>query len=505
VTYQNNQMNPKTKGSLQSPATLFLSLWKTASALTGPNRTNACAPDALFEDEVAKALQQQEPQEVFHRLIQLVAGDVGLRYERHGRILSVMRAIDKMYFGIHPRAFRPTHSRKGYHAPRWLTESRDKRLLLGYYDGDDDRCLVPRGPLLRSPRDEVASSADSLADRFAALTVVPRAFLHEDRPVSVSHKIIGLSLTSGIAPGTKPGEESVVFVPVAEHGTDLSMAERTSGGKLFVDFRLNPSLNGAEVLQQALGAYGVVDIVIAPELVISEEHADQLQDMLLTHESTARVVIAGSGITRSTDEDGLVWNEARVINGCGAELWRQRKIWPAGLKKVRATGYNLSDPGAGLVFEDTAAGDRIVVVDADGFGRCIILICQDIEALPLSGELIRTFQPDWIFSPILDPGIREGGWIHQRAFDLSAISNARFLVACSTSLARARAETVTEPACGLAIGPKHSFDGDAGRVFALAYAEGKSAPRHAAIRWRSGEWNESTLGSKPKKSVGASE
>jgi hypothetical protein len=143
--------------------------------------------------------------------------------------------------------------------------------------------------------------------------------------------------------------------------------------------------------------------------------------------------------------------------------------------------YNLSDPGAGLSMEDNCSGNEVCVVDLDGLGRCVILICQDLEADPLAGDLIRNFQPDWVFAPILDRGIDTGRWVHQRAFALSALSPARFIVSCSTALAD-RAKVTGEIACGMAVGPKDSFGEDEGRVHALAYLVDNAD--FATLKWR---------------------
>jgi hypothetical protein len=126
-------------------------------------------------------------------------------------------------------------------------------------------------------------------------------------------------------------------------------------------------------------------------------------------------------------------------------------------------------------------------------GRCVILICQDIEARPLAEDLIRHFQPDWVFMPILDPGITVGRWAHQRTFSLSAVSQARFLVACSTTMVRWPDNCSDEPACGLAVGPKETTPPDQGRLHTLVSIVAGSSPGYATVTWGSGLWEKTTL------------
>ena len=182
-------------------------------------------------------------------------------------------------------------------------------------------------------------------------------------------------------------------------------------------------------------------------------------------------------------EDGQAWNEGRVVNGLGGIIWKQRKLWQAGIDQQRARDFSLEPPENGrYLLEDNASGEEVVVADIDGFGRCIMLICQDVQAKPLTDELIRIFQPDWVFAPILDIGISDGRWVHARTFELSALSPARFLVATSTSLAAKPGKAGV--ACGLAVGPKGCTEVDAGRVSTLAVADKAQGHNYSLIEWQ---------------------
>lgn len=482
-----------------SPVELFLQLWAKAEAMTSFQRITASPADSAFIQEVDQALRRNSAQAAADALANAfaTAGDKTLPNERNGRMLATMRAIDAAFYLIHPRRqFVPSLAKKRPKLPDWLRELRDARFICGDYGKDEHFRLVPRGPLVRLPRDENASNAECLADRFAALSVVPHTLLLGTRVIKTRHIVVGLDIARGVAAATNPGYEDVVFIPVAEQVSDLLITEREVSLKKFADYQLEPNLNAAEIILAALRQAGPSDIAFAPELVVSEDHADKLAHGLLAGvPAPPRMIVAGSGQTRAPNADGQPWNETRIFNRLGVDLWRQRKIWPAGLAVGRALQYDLSDPSPNLHMEDTAEGDTVVIADIDGMGRCAVLICQDIEAVPLAESLIQHFQPDWVFVPVLDPGVTPGRWAHQRVFALSGQSNARFMVASSTALAARMTPPITA-ACGLALGPKAaSADGeDSGRAVATISVKAGAAPGYGKLKWREGlEWQKTEL------------
>ena len=341
-------------------------------------------------------------------------------------------------------------------------------------------------------RSEDSAYAENLADRFAALEVVPHVLRLQERNITVSHKMVPQSCGFGVAPRHVPGAETIAVVPLAEDKDDLVLTVREEAGRTLIGYGVHKALNPAEKFVRAMEVGGAVDIAVAPEFVMPEEEAEKIPS-LLPHSGTGqcRLIIAGSGVTRSRRED-VPWNETQVFNGLGTELWRQRKLWPAAIDANRARMLGIGTSRSGLLYEDTAAGDEIVVVDIEGLGRCAVLICQDIQGRPLMEELLRVFQPDWVFSPILDPGIKMGKWAHQRVFALSPISQTRYVVACSTTLSRLMGE-VDVPACALVVGPHARTDVDEGRCLQLAAVGGGSLPRYVTIQWRAGAWQKSKM------------
>jgi hypothetical protein len=256
---------------------------------------------------------------------------------------------------------------------------------------------------------------------------------------------------------------------------------------------------GQRILESLEQHGQAVDIVVAPELVMSPDHMTSLGDELEKRRGPTRkfsMMIAGSG---NTLEDGtqLPFNEAGVVNEVGAILWRQRKLWTACTDALRASKFGfVTDDVTGQVFEDNQSAKHVSVIDADELGRCIILICQDIQSDPLASELIRQYQPDWVFIPILDRAVKIGNWVHQRTWGLSSISPARFVVANSAALYEGE-NPPDDPACALMLGPTR--DDEMARAVAVLHASRTEAPMRVHIKWRDttdSRWEQTDLGSK---------
>jgi hypothetical protein len=283
----------------------------------------------------------------------------------------------------------------------------------------------------------------------------------------------------------------VGIIPIAEEASHLDLQHTVRDGVNYIDACASKSIDVPTLVMSALSSLGPIDIVVAPELLINEVDCDNISAQMRSKPSNARMFVAGSGNTvEKVDEQS--WNESRVLNRFGVELWRQRKIWQAGLDQDRAAGLGIDISADAFLMEDNCAGTEVVVADVEGLGRCVVLICQDLQMAPLTAELIRYYQPDWVFTPILDWGAHAGRWTHQRTWDLSAISPARYVVASSTALAHKLGKALPSPA-GLLVGPREEIGPDSGRLCSQVYADG-THPSTGVVQWRVGTWNQSLIG-----------
>lgn len=472
---------------MPSPADLFMENWDLARKWSGPDVQSFKFPCAEFKRAVSESILISNASESYTALKNLQRGENSA--VENGRVMFILGAIDDFFEIVHPRTLNRSKIFGSLPLTHWLRRVVVERLDNGAFSSTATHQLVPRGPLMRSPRGDFASSAYSLADQFAFLAVVRAELSIDERPIRVSTVVKDRSLSQGIglAPSAN-GSEKIAFIPIAQLDEHLKVDRFELNGHAYVDFKLDESLDAASVVNSVLCDVGYADIVMAAELMVDEDAADRLSPLIRAAPGRTRILLAGSGNTNDT-RDGLPWNEARVLNGSGVELWRQRKIWQAGLDSSRSEDLGLMPGHNGRLMEPNHAGDEVVVADVDGFGRCVVLICQDIQSNPLASEIIRLYQPDWVFVPILDWGAGVKRWAHQRVFELSAISPARFLI--SSSLSMVQKLKREEQPCGLAIGPKLSTDEDQGRECEAAYA--KTSPHgYGMLEWRTG-WGKSSL------------
>lgn len=345
----------------------------------------------------------------------------------------------------------------------------------------------------RAPREENASYSDSILDRFVAIAVVQKAGKQEQRTIPIDIKLIGSTPGSGVPPlSSELGDETVAFIPTAEHKEDLVCEVTDQKGKGYLDISLGKSFDPAARLLSALQACVPADIAVGSEMSLTPPHFRQLSQSLsrLTVEVPA-MVIAGSAPTEATSPRNLAWNEVAVFNAHGTALWSQRKLVPYSMDRKAVEGLGFLKKGTtdeidpalpGVIVENNASGEVLSVIDVESIGRCVIQICQDFKAQPLVDDVLREYQPDWVFVPILAPGCTP--WVRKRAFELFEYSQARFAVCSSTSFCHATGGDVATAEFGLAVGPMVPSDPKVSRrAAALLTNQASTPPMWAKISW----------------------
>jgi predicted amidohydrolase len=479
------------------PGELFLHLWCLAGNWTPADR--AILPQPLFAVRHALSAAVASPvgRNAVNHVLKIIEenwppGSKHLdRIEGAGLVIQVMHAIDDAFAPLHPRTrVAPPVLGAGISIAGWLDAAERRRHRYGSYAERDGSRLVPNGPFARHGRGRDASSANSLQDHFPYLTAAPMATREQDRIITIHVKVIGTDAMRGVPAAGSIGRERVRFIPLAEEKDDLAFETRRQAGRVMLD--VQPTVDMASRLLEALNCGSDVDIAFAPELTFPGEADVALaQGMAVLGHLAPRIVLAGSGLSVEKWECGRAWNEARVFGRGGTLLWRQRKIWPFEMQREKALKCGLPDPGKDeCLVEDVAGHSTVTVVDIDGFGRCVVLICQDIEARPVVEEIVARYQPDWILTPVLDPGVKVPGWAHQRAVALSKLSQARIMVGSSLTMScNGSADAPeAEPAIGLAVGPADPTIGPDGvivpsRALALVKAAAGPSPRIGLLVW----------------------
>ena len=471
-----------------NPAVLFLKYWKDAATWKASLIANVDRPSEDFRLEVLDILCMPEGKESAAKLELIVNGSKNGK--KRGRILVLMEVVDQFFYQVHPRTlYDSAMSYIKLDKLHWLKQLQTARTLTGCYCEYDGRKLIPRGPLTREFRPVAAANADCFRDRFFALSVVECKTSVHEVPVNISIKVKVANSPNGIIGEGAYKDRSVAFMPLAEDENHLSVVQRTKAGVSFVDFKAAPVLDVAAKTLDVLRRIKYSDIVMAPELVVREADSKLISSGIRKDAGRFRVFLAGSGHTVRT-ENSQAWNESKLYNGAGALVFGQRKIWLSDIPLARAKEFGL-DTTTSKLMEDNASGEELIVADLDGFGRCIILICQDLNSTPMAEFVIGNYQPDWVFVPILDVGITIGRWFHQKILELSNLSPSRFLV--SSSLSLAKKASYNDVACGLAFGPlceyKSEKDDEADTdeeipeegVKAEALPEKKSDPKRVTV------------------------
>lgn len=431
-----------------TPALLFLNYWKVAAKWKASLIANVQRPSQKFREELFELLKIPDGQTSTTQIEALIKSSKDGK--RRGRVLVLMEVLDNFFYQIHPRTLYDTDmSYINLEKLHWLKQLQTARTLTGCYCHSGGRKLIPRGPLTREFRPISASSADCFRDRFSALSVVESNTSVNEVPVSISIKVKTANSPQGIATEGAYRDRHVAFMPLAEVESHLSVNQRTNQNISFVDFKASSALDVPKKTLDIIRQIAYSDIIMAPELVVSEADSKLIEAGIRNNTGHFRAFIAGSGHT-SSKEKGQSWNKSDLYNGAGGLVFGQRKIWLADIPRARATEFGL-DLSAPRLVEDNASGEELIVADLDGFGRCIILICQDLNASPMAEYVIGNYQPDWVFIPILDVGVSIGRWFHQRILDLSNSAPSRFLVCSSLSLADKA--SYKDVACGLAFGP----------------------------------------------------
>jgi hypothetical protein len=473
---------------------MFLSLWRYVNRMARDRLANFTPAPSDFGQSLAAYLARDQGAAAVEGICQALADEwpTSERFTdgriRAGLALCAMQAIDAELIALHPRSVALAVRRM----PSWLDDVRDRRTRSGEFARDENLSLIPRGPLMRAPRAALEEATFVLGDQFGALKVVDLASFEEDgRKLSVGIHVVDQSVDRGVpARRDRRGSEMVSFVPLAEATDDLIAEITHDGATTFIDVSKGPGFEPANLMAAACIDCADSDIVVAPELTVDADDVQKIAAALVGMVGLRpRLVVAGSGLSEARGpQSDLPYNEAVILNGNGARLWAHRKIAAYDMPEETAAGLNLPDPGGSKRFmERIAWSDSITIADVDGLGRCLVLICQDLMMASVPA-LLDAFRPDWLLVPILDTGTALVRWPAQRARELAAAVETRFVVVSSLTMKAWSRTPYPGEEMGVAIGPKRINRGDKADDMPARQAQVSpldATHRYATIRWRS--------------------
>ncbi|MBX3477314.1 MAG: hypothetical protein KF910_06885 [Brevundimonas sp.] len=426
------------RGRTTGPADLFLQLWERAVEWSHVQREDALRRPDIVRALMTDLVMEDDGQVAVDALIEAIAETLDGSDDRdRGSILDAMEILDEVFAAVHPRSALLAPSRAPRpRSPEWLRDLGEARTLGRPFAQSDTRIVLPRGPFTTTARSQANLNGETLEDRFNFLTVAPRFLDVHGRSLPVRSQVVGHEVFTGVPGPGNAGREAIGVVVVAERADELDIRREEHDGRPFLDIRASETVPAGQRFFDGVQKLGALDIAMAPELTMSEVEALRYADALSkAQEQKPRLSIAGSGAGRVGDVRGRFENVSLAFNASGRELWRHSKVWPYAMTPAQVAGFKWDpiDPGQNLA-ESLVDGDHFTVADIDSLGRVITLICQDFQIKPAVAEAVRLYQPDWVLVPVLDSGTDFGRWTHQRAYDLSVESNARYVVASSLAL-----------------------------------------------------------------------
>ncbi len=384
------------------------------------------------------------------------------------RLLVVAQCIDDVSEVIHPRS--PTCPR-----PSWR-EIRNYRLEHGSYASTHNGMVIPKGPLFHQPFN--SSAGDSFQECFSFLTVVPSSL--GESPYKIDIHVTTLPAVK--APLNMAASCRVGFVPLAESHDDLCFKFKSRNGQDFVEVTIPHEANLAERAENALDllADQGAEIIAFPECCVSSQVLTaiqgKLQELSKSGSCSIELVVAGSGLVH--DGPGRPFNECTVLNYRGESLWQQRKLHHYTMDNNRAETFGFLSPDFENGYrEDTQTGDCLLVRDVPGFGRVMVLICEDIHQDVPAVEATRRLEPDWIFCPILSDPITDTSWVRWDLVNHVVRRGARGVVANSMTLS-ARAGGTGD--CGIGLITDRRYPGEIQLAKAM---HGADSPVVSLLSW----------------------
>lgn len=369
---------------------------------------------------------------------------------------------------------------------RGLASFRDHRLAYGGYGRHPGVLghVVPKGPL-HLTRSTAGGSGDNLENEFAFLTVLTPGVLGPGYGMKV--RVLPRAQSPRLLEDGKVG-----FIPLAEQCEDLRFIPKTAGGAFLDVVPADEAALAARAVQalRELAAAGV-HIALFPELCVGPTARQAIRESLRSMGRTSlELVVLGSGISDQPAPHDRHYNECVVVNGRGAELWRQRKMNGYEMATATMTACDIDQAVANADHREWTRTDRTLeLVDSHDAHRLLVLICEDLEQDTPSRAACRLLRPDWVFTPVLDGSLLVGRWTHRRGWDLAQKFGQRVVVANSMTLhARARRKKVRlRKQCGIGL----CVDSREPRRYHIATVSlAQPSPAYNVVDWTPATWPE---------------
>lgn len=413
--------------------------------------------------------------------------------ETFKRAFVLMRALDRAARLVAPSAITVVPSAIVASPGTMLAALRERWWVDCQLAATSEGHVIFKGPITAARRaeDPETCNGDNLADQFANIGFMPA--LAAGRSMSFE-TVLPSDFNAGAKPISRIG-----VAPIAEDRDDLAFAAYDRGGVYYLDAAPSDDAatgrRAARIVLELLDAG--VDLIALPELVMSPPAVEEVGKALRARGGAGdALVVLGSGLSIERAPGGVLsYNEAVVLDGCGREIFRQRKMHHYNMAADRLKACDLPMKGNGPHLENVAAGRRLEVRDVPGVGRLLVLICEDLAQTEPGHQAASALRPDWVVTPVLDLPQREGRWT--QAESLSLKSGSRVVVSGSGTLGVRYNKLSTFAELSNDTGLGLLYDGAQNSVHIVQRG---TVDRDASypVNWDPDAWPRSNLGTRPK-------
>lgn len=279
-----------------------------------------------------------------------------------------------------------------------------------------------------------------IADLFDHLVLIPRS-LEAGGPDEPSlARRIGLRHVQAREADQRPaaaGRWSPVIgvAPLAEAEDDLALERREEEGRCWYDAQARPLPERAADAVRRLCEAGA-HIILLPEMSPTPETLEAIRRAIARHGPRSALSLVVAGTVRRPDGEAKPFNEAVVFDHRGRELMHQRKLhrWNLELEQCRQYDISPAGPGQETLDEYITPGEEVTILEQTGFGRFVVMICEDLSRTA-AGEWLRLHMAlDWVFTPVLDTSLEDWRWTARFGASAARTGFCRVVVANSLPL-----------------------------------------------------------------------
>lgn len=287
---------------------------------------------------------------------------------------------------------------------------------------------------------EPSRDAFRTADLFDHLVLIPPSLDAGDPDDADRKRRVGLRHVRTREADQRPAPAGrwapvIGIAPMAEREEDLALERREEEGRSWYDALARPLPERAAEAVRRLCEAGA-HIILLPEMTLTGETLEAIRRATARHGPASRLSLVVAGTLRRPTDGSRPFNEAVVLDHRGRELMRQRKLHRWNLEAGQCRQYDVRPAGrdGDTLDEYMTPGEEVTILEQPGFGRLVVMICEDMGRTT-AGEWLRLHMAlDWVFTPVLDTSLEDWRWTARFGAAAARTGFCRIVVANSLPL-----------------------------------------------------------------------